>query len=72
MTNEEIIVGVDLARKALHFAIFSHGKVKAGECREAILILFGEEVDAALAREFSPTMPPNAEVTGAPSGANRK
>jgi len=57
MTNEEIAIGVDLARKALQFAIFSHGKVTAGECRKAVLILFGKEVDEALDNEFSGKTP---------------
>ena len=60
MSKEEIRIGVEMARKALQFAFFSNGKVTYGDCRKAILILFGEEVDSALADEFSPKVPPNA------------
>ena len=62
MTDEEIRIGVDMARKALQFAFFSNGKVTCGACRNAILILFGEEVDAALAEDFAPKMTPNAQL----------
>ena len=52
MTKARVKIGVELARKALYFACFSNGKVMSGECRKAIKILFGEEVDAALADEL--------------------
>ena len=52
MSREEVIMGVELAQKALHFAILSNGKVTAGECRKAIVTLFGEEVDAELDKTF--------------------
>jgi hypothetical protein len=52
MTETEIAAGVAIATQALHFAIFNNGIVTAGECRKAIVVLFGSEVDAALDKEF--------------------
>ena len=52
LSEETIKVGADLAQQALHFAIFNNGKVTAGECRKAIIVLFGLEVDAELDRRF--------------------
>ena len=40
MSKDEIIFGVDLAYKALQFAMFSNGKVTCADCRKAILIIF--------------------------------
>lgn len=55
MIDQEIKHGVEIAKQALHFAIFSNGSVTAKDCREAIITLFGEEVDRALDREFCRT-----------------
>ena len=52
MTDNEIKTGVELAKQALHFAIFSHGKVTSDQCRVAIKTLFGEAVDQALDKDF--------------------
>jgi len=51
MNEASIKIGVELARTALQFAMFSNGKVTCDECRKAIKIIFGEEVDAALSDE---------------------
>ena len=53
MNKEEIDAGVAIAQKALIFALFSHGEVKAGECRIAIRTLFGREVDEELSKRFA-------------------
>lgn len=52
MNEASIKIGVELARNALQFAMVSNGNVTCDECREAIKIIFGDEVDAALSDEF--------------------
>lgn len=53
MTDEQIENGINLAWDALMFAIFVHGKARKQECRQAILTLFGPEVDAAVQKRMS-------------------
>ena len=52
MNKDEIDYGVEIAHKALIFAIFTYGEVRAGECRTAIRTLFGSEVDEELSRIY--------------------
>ena len=49
---KERYCALELARSALQFAMFSNGTVTCEECRKAIKIIFGEEVDVALSIEF--------------------
>jgi hypothetical protein len=54
MHKDEIAKGVALAKQAVYFAFFNNVAVTAGECRKAIVTLFGPEIDAALNGEFAP------------------
>lgn len=55
MTPETVDRGRNIAKQALAFALLDGGanqETQLGDLRRAILLLFGPEVDAALAAEF--------------------
>lgn len=57
MSEDELALGVELAEKALQWAMWGNGKVTSDQAREAIAVIFGPEVDAAMRAKHAPVEP---------------
>ncbi len=59
MDPQELRKGAELALNTLIFCTFHNDTLKAGELREAILKLFGPEIDAEVQRSLECEIPFN-------------
>lgn len=54
MTEETLQAGVRIAEQALEFAMWQNGQITGKQAREAIKLLFGDEVDTMMVLKYGP------------------